>query len=463
MIRSGAFYRPKGMIEALMRIPFLHSLDEHMREVLSGASIAFVMKAIGAGLGFGFNVLLARMLGADGAGVFFLALTVTSIAAVFGRIGLDNTLVRFTAGNAASGEWASVKGVYLRGMQLALAASCVAALAMFLGAPWLAEHVFANPALVAPMRWMALAVVPIALLVLHSEALKGLKRIFESSLVYEHGIELSVLSLLGLYFLAPKWGVNGAIWAFTLAAGLTLSTGVCLWWKAMTKLRNRRAVFPVRDLLQSSLPLFWVATMNLAMNWTSSLLLGVWCTNADVGVFNVALRTAQLTSFVLFAVNSIAAPKFAELYRQGNAKQLGSVARNSAKLMILVASPVLLLFICFPGLIMGLFGQEFADRSLVLTILAIGQFVNVATGSVGYLLMMSGNERLVRNNVVFIALLSITLNLILIPFAGVVGAAVATAVSLAAKNLIAVYLVKLRLRIQTIPIDWIGLGWLRRG
>jgi O-antigen/teichoic acid export membrane protein len=446
-----------------MRIPLLSTQDKHWREVLEKSSIAFVMKALGAGLAFAFNIVLARMLGADGAGIFFLALTIATIAAVFGRIGLDNTLVRLIAANATSGDWAAVKGIYRRGMQLALAASCMAALAVFLGAPWLAEHAFAKPTLVTPMRWMALAVVPIALLVLHAEALKGLKRVFDSSLVYEHGIGISVFSLLGLYFLGPTWGVNGAIWAFTLAAALTFLTGLCLWWKAMAKLRGVCAAFSVRELLQSSLPLFWVATMNLAMNWAPSLLLGVWCTNADVGVFNVALRTAQLTSFVLFAVNTIAAPKFAELYREGNLKQLGSMARNSAKLMVLAASPALLLFICFPGWIMGLFGQQFANRAVVLTILSIGQFVNVATGSVGYLLMMTGNERLVRNNVVFIALLSIVLNLILIPFAGVMGAAIATAFSLAAKNLIAVYLVRLRLSIQTIPIEWIGLGWLRRG
>ena len=93
-----------------MRIPFLSVHDKHWREVLEKSFVAFVMKALGAGLGFAFNVLLARMLGADGAGIFFLALTVTTIASVFGRIGLDNTLVRFTAGNAGVGNWSCGQG-----------------------------------------------------------------------------------------------------------------------------------------------------------------------------------------------------------------------------------------------------------------------------------------------------------------------------------------------------------------
>ena len=55
---------------------------------------------------------------------------------------------------------------------------------------------------------------------------------------------------------------------------------------------------------------------------------------------------------------------------------------------------------------MSLFGPEFRAGGPVLTILAAGQYVNVLTGSVGYLLMMTGNERLVRNNMAVAALLN---------------------------------------------------------
>lgn len=88
-----------------------------------------------------------------------------------------------------------------------------------------------------------------------------------------------------------------------------------------------------------------------------------------------------------------------------------------------------------------------------------GSFVNVATGSVGYLLMMSGNERLMRNNVAFIAVLSILFNVTLVPLAGPLGAAIATAVCLASMNLISAKLVWSRLGIRTIL--WIGMVYTR--
>lgn len=446
------------MLEGGLRNTLLRRFDRHMGEIVSGASVAFVMKGLGEVLTFLFNVVLARMLGADGAGIFFLALTVTTISSVFGRMGLDNTLVRFIAANAGIGNWTAVKGVYRKGMMLALAASTVAALLMFAAVPWLADVLFKKPEAAIPMRWMALSVVPLALQILSSEALKGLKQIFAATILQIQGIMLAGLSLLGLYLLGRSWGTLGAVWAHNLATGATMLAGFVLWRTATPHLAGVKGIFEVREILSSSLPLFWVASMNLVMNWTATIGLGICATSADVGVFSVASRTAMLTSAILFAVNSISGPKFAELFRQGELEALGRLARNSVKLMIVVAGPALIFFAVFAKWLMGLYGAQFVGGALVLVVLSIGQFVNTATGSVGYLLVMSGNERLVRNNVIFIAALNISLNIILIPSAGVIGAALATAISLAAKNLIAAYLVWKRLKIQTIPLDWIGIG-----
>ncbi|NQU08001.1 MAG: hypothetical protein HQ583_05525, partial [Candidatus Abyssubacteria bacterium] len=56
---------------ALHEFPFLRKrLDGHMLEVVNGASVALVLKVLGAGLAFGFNILLARMFGAEGAGIY---------------------------------------------------------------------------------------------------------------------------------------------------------------------------------------------------------------------------------------------------------------------------------------------------------------------------------------------------------------------------------------------------------
>jgi len=433
----------------LNRFPSVRDrIDEHMLEVINGAAVALVLKVLGAGLTFLFNLVLARTLGAEGAGLYFLALTVTTIATVFGRMGLDNTVLRFTAANASVDDWAAVKGVYKKGMKLALIASSLSAVAVFVFAPVLADKVFQKPELVIPMRWISLAVIPMTLVILHAQALKGLKRIRDSFIVF--GVGVPAISLIAFLLLGGSYGVIGAVWAYASGAILTAFAGVIFWRKTTPQLWMVSSSFQTKDLLKSSIPLLWVASLNMLVNWTGTFVLGIWGTKEDVGLFSMASQTAMLTSLILSSVNSISAPKFAELYKKKDMLALGVTARNTAKLMTLIASPMLLLFLVAPQWVMGLFGEEFQKGGVFLSILAIGQFVNVATGSVGYLLMMSGNEKMMRNNVAFIAIISIVLNALLVPLYGAIGAVIAAAVCLVLQNLIAAYMVSSFLGINTL-------------
>ncbi len=75
--------------------------DTHIQELVRGASLAFAIKVVAAGLAFGLNVILARLLGADGSGIFFLTYTVILVSSALGRIGMENVLIRFIATNIA--------------------------------------------------------------------------------------------------------------------------------------------------------------------------------------------------------------------------------------------------------------------------------------------------------------------------------------------------------------------------
>lgn len=427
-----------------------------MREVLRGAAVTFVVKVLGAGLMFGFNVLVARLLGAEGAGLFYLAFTVVTVAVVFGRFGLDNTLLRFTAASAAVEDWGAVRGAYRGSVQVALVSSSVTAALLYAAAPALAAQAFLKPDLAAPLRWMAVSVVPLTLVWIHGEALKGLRRILASQTL--QALLIPLLALAALLLMPRPWRLREAVWAYSLGTGGAAAAGILLWRARARAFRDAPASFPLSRILRTCLPLCGVAACNLAVNWVPFLLLGVWGTKAELGIFGAANRTATLVSFVLVAVNSIAAPTFAALHRKGDRAGLERTALRSAALMTAASAPVLAVFVAFPGSVLGLFGPEFAAGRRVLSLLALGQFVNVATGSVAYLLMMSGHEVLLRNNTLAAAALSVALGLAVIPSWGATGAALATAVPLAFMNLAAVYLVWDRLGILTVP----GLQRLRR-
>lgn len=443
---------PKSIIPRLLSKISSNRNDANLIEVALGAFLSFLLKIVGAAAAFAFNVMLARMLGLEGSGIFFLALTVVTVVGVLSRAGLDNTVVRFTAAHSSIGDWTAVNGVYARSIGIVLVTSIVATAALLLAAPWLAVEVFSKHEAVPVIRWMSLSIMPAAVFSLHAEMLKGLKRV--GMTIFVQNILPWSLCLLGLLMLGAGTGPSGVAAAYFFSAVLTAVAAVVFWRRvgALLGFNRIKGFFSASKIFASCVPLFWASAMNLVINWASFFFLSVWGTKAELGLFGAASRTAMLMSFILVAVNSIAAPKFADLYHKGDMDGLGSIARSSAGMLTVLSLPVLAVLLIFPSYVMSIFGEGFTDGAIVLSILAVGQFVNVATGSVGNLLVMSGNEKVQRNNVAFAAALNVGLNLLLTPMYGIKGAALATSVSIVFQNILASYLVYDILKIKILPL-----------
>ena len=417
------------------------SQNSHVADLLRGASIAGALKAVSALLSFGLSVVLGRTLGADAAGIYFLAFSIAVIAATVGRAGLDSVVVRFVAARASAANWSGVDAVWRPAVTMTLALTCVVAATILSFADILAETAFSDPTLARPIRLMAIAIIPLSLGVLFSRLLLGLSRIRDSILVFSilpHGIALA-----GTWSLAPAWGVEGAIVAYVTAVSMALAYGWSAWRRVLRQhpLSSGQADSPAGALLRSGIPLLVGALLQLVMQMSGTLMLGAWATTTDVSQFNVAWRTAMLITFVLLAVNTSAQPKFAELYAQRDMASLSNIARKATLMMIAFAAPVSLFFIALPEFVMGLFGEDFVSGALILQILSIGQFVNVAAGSVGVLLVMSGHEREYRNVQIATACVVIALSVLLIPTRGAVGAAIAVASAQVLQNILFGYFV----------------------
>ena len=426
--------------------------NSHVVDLLRGASIAGILKAFGAILAFGLSVVLGRVLGAEAAGVFFLAFTIATIAATIGRVGLDSAVLRLVAAGASSDSWGEVRTVYRTTLAIGTICSIAVATILYLAADFFAASVFSDPALATPIRIMAVAVIPLSLGVLISRALQGLSRIRDSVLVFT--IFPTGIALAGTWLLASEWGVNGAIVAYLIAVTAAFIYGWFVWGRAMEKsssaFQPRKFPPPIKKLLRSGSHLLIGALLQLVMQMSGTLMLGIWSENADVSRFAVAMRTATLISFVLLAVNMIAQPKFAELYARRDIESLATTAHKATLLMTAFAAPVFLVLVFAPAFVMSIFGSDFASGAVTLQILSVGQFVNVIAGSVGVLLVMSGHEQEYRNVQILAACVVLVLNVLLIPLYGAIGAAIAATAGVVVQNVFFAILVWTKLGILMI-------------
>jgi len=187
--------------------------------------------------------------------------------------------------------------------------------------------------------------------------------------------------------------------------------------------------------------------MGFLYGQTDKVILGFYLNARSVGIYAVAASIVAFIPIALQSVNQIFSPTIADLHARGEMELLNRLFQTLTKWVTALTLPLAAVVIVFSPILMRIFGRDFESGWVILVIGAFGQLVNCATGSVGYLLLMSGNEkRLVRIQLVM-AVVTVAGCLLLVPRFGVVGAALAAATANMASNAWTLWEVKRVLRL----------------
>lgn len=415
-----------------------------MKDLLFKIAVSGSVKLASAVIAFLLTLALTRSLGASESGYALLAISLLAALSIFFRLGLDNVILRLVGAEGAS---ASAQGKLQTGLLWIVSASFPFALLVSLNAGWIASTIFNKPAFTGALQWSILALPVMAVFMLLAMAFVGLQQIVRGTLFQQLGLGglfLCFLTVLSAWYpdsLSAEVAAKLYLLAALLIAGLALIFWCC---KPGVQLFQRGRFFdPALWAASSNL---WVASiMSLAVAWSGILVAGAYLPAAELAHLSAAQRTAQLTSFVLVVVNMVVAPRYARMWVENNVAGIQQLAKWSTRGMIVLVLPVAGAMMIFPEKIMSIFGDGFEQGALLLLIMALGQLVNVATGSVGYLLQMSGHERDFRRVTLFAGPLTIVCAVLFTWQWGAIGAAIATALGLSVQNIGALWMVKKRL------------------
>ena len=417
---------------------------------------SLVLKAAYILLSFAITVTLARMLGADGYGVYAYVFALVSLLSIPAEFGLPNLVVRETAMALARQKWGAIQGVWRWAGKITAILTATLVLGAGLAVVIFGDR-FSREQLVT-LFW-GLALVPlVALGDLRGAALRGLNRVIQGQLP-EQALRpgFYILLILGAAFVfsVGKFTPSIAMSLQMLAAVFAFVIGAWLLWRATPlEVRQAKPVYESRRWFASTLPLAFISGMGLINSYTSIIMLGLFVTSSDIGIYRVADQMALLVSISLQAINMVVAPQFARLYAVGNKARLQRLATTSARAVLSLTLPVVVVFLLFgKPLLKFIFGAEFVLAYGPLSILAVGQLVNSAMGSVGFLLIMTGHEQDTARGVAVAAVGNIVLNLVLIPLWGTQGAALASAITMTVWNILLWLAVRRRLMINSMAFD----------
>jgi len=232
------------------------------------------------------------------------------------------------------------------------------------------------------------------------------------------------------------YGAFGAIVAWTIGIGVSTILGSYYLYRRTTTFELGSFDPRYRTLLAFSLPLMISSATWTAVQQTDTILLGYYRTSVAVGIYDGAFLLASLLLMVLGSFGFLFMPVFSELEAAGDLERMHDVYNSVTEWAALLVLPMYLAMVFVPDAILTtVFKQAYARGAVPLVLIASGFFVHVLSGSCGDALIALGRTRLVLVGNVGAGVLNVLLNLVLIPRAGITGAASASASTYALFNL----------------------------
>lgn len=427
----------------ITNINSLIALFKNNKGLINSFGIATVAKFLSAITAFLTTLAIAQLMNEKEAGMFLLAASGLSAGVIFFRLGLDNVVLRKMS---SSKSCEKTQSVLYTGICWIILTSTPFTLVVYLFSDNISTHILGKEEFHPILSQAIWALTPMSVFMLFAVAFQSTNRPLATTFFQNLGI--SFFFLVGLsvtqIFTANEVSALSASRIYTIGSILILALAIYMW-NQQDGVRWSVPTLKDKDTWQACSNLWAASTMTICVQWSGILIAGAVVTSMEIAYLVTAQRTASLLNILLMIINLVVAPRFAKLWYQGNIRAMRKLSFWSTLIMIILAFPLFMIMLFQPDYIMTLFGPSYSRGAQLLVILALGQYINVATGSVGYLLNMSGNEVSFRKVTFIAGPITIILSLILVHYFGVTGIAVATTAGLITQNIGAAILVRIKL------------------
>jgi O-antigen/teichoic acid export membrane protein len=354
------------------------------------------------------TIAVARLLGAEAAGSFFLAFTTLAVIATFGRFGTDNLALKICGGQPSRVR-----------VELGYSAVIAAAASLIgIGLAFAALTVigYALPGLdMALMPLILSAALPQAFAVIAGSVLRGRGRL-GLGITAELGSIPTITILLML-----TYGALGALSLATALLSLVVASWITAVWAVIAVVstlhqQDDRAgesagtgfVAFTADRVGQLASMMGTSLLFYLLTWSPLYALSISSSLANVSYYTAAARFANLVALVPSIQVAYLSPAFARLFQRKEVNQLNALAQRAvrqAAAFLLV--PVLVLALASSWIVHTLYGPSFGPAAIPLAILAIGVYLVALAGQVNQLMLLCDLEsHALVQNVILIVLWS---------------------------------------------------------
>lgn len=415
-------------------------------------------------------VVVTRSVSPEEAGVFVSLTSLFLIVEAACRLGTPTGLVWFVARYRALGDLRRARAGLTAALVPVVVVSGCAAGALAALAPWLAGLlVDGDPGSFAAQLRMLAAFVPVA--ALHGALVAGTQgyRSMRTTLLVEKvGRPLAQVVLVLVVVAVGAGDLLAVAWAGPYAGAAVLS-GLAL--VALVRRTGRTPGTPPApqrrpplgvssELWRFTAPRMLAGTAQVALQRLDIILVGALRGPAEAAVYAAATRFLVVGQLGAQGIGLAVQPRLAALLARRDLPAAAVVYRTATGWLMVAMWPLYLLSAVLAPLVLTVFGPAYGAGAPAMVLLAAVMLVATACGMVDMVLTMAGRTVWNLGDVLFALAVNVTLDLLLIPPYGLVGAAVAWAAAILAKNLLALAQVGITLRLHPFGRSTVVAGGL---
>ncbi len=412
------------------------------------ALIAFATRIVSAAIAYFSQVIMARWMADFQYGIFVVVWVGSVIMGGLACLGIQVAVLRFVPEYLGRRELELLRGVIVGSRIQGLATATLFALAGLAGLYAFGDHI--SGYYLVPLYLGAVTLPMIAL----GDIQEGLARSFN----------WANLALWPTYIVRPLLIIvfmGGALWfgaptnaatAMAAVVAATYVTTIGQFFRLQSAIgktvpRGPRSYQPL-VWVTVALPIFVVeGFFNLLTN-VDILIVGRLMQPEKVAIYFAAVKTMALVHFVYFSVRAGSAQRFSQYYAAGDDARLSAFVRDTLHWTFWPSLAMVAVLMIAGRWLLALFGPSFVEGYPILYILSVGLLLRASIGPAETLLIMAGQQGITAVVYAVTFFLNVSLNFFLIPYFGINGAAIATAIALSAETLVLWVLVLGRLSIN---------------
>lgn len=378
-----------------------------------------------------FRLIIARVYGPDGFGVFSIGFMLVSVITTIALFGLPAGVTKFVSEYRSQEEERQILTLIVICFIISIPVGLILTILLIIFSQSIAGDILNSPNSAEFLRWFALQIPANMIILLAASFVLGYERGGLNVAIREMFPKLFIL-LFTLALVAIGASVYEVGVGYVIARWIAALIGVAaIFYFARQPdtymMTSHNTLIETKTVLFYSLPLLLTTSTQFLLNWIDTFFVAFYLGDSEVGIYQTAFILGSSLSLFFTAIAKSLFPNFSALLAEGDLSEISRRYTEAVRWGLLITVAPFFYLIVFPTTSLTMiFGTEYSPASLPLIIIITGQLATVIFGPGTELVKSNSNTMIIFYIYLIAAVINAVGNIILIPPLGISGAAVST-------------------------------------